>query len=511
MTPTLQLVGLVALHVGLRLAWASGLGLGDDYNLRTDIASIVYTGHVMPSPKAYRVTWWLPTAFSARLFGLADVGLILPILVASAIGAILVYRLGTRLYGRSGGVVAALLLAVHPLDFAWSTMLTEDIVLSATMALTIALVLAALDATDSGTRRRRFAGAAVAATTAFYAKISAIFLGPALLAIAWLRRERLDRTVWTFVATGLSLFAIGMVLAYVFTGDPIAPYTYEIRFQGLDRATEIANRRLTSGVFWSYPRWLFLPNQVGDLPNGLYAWAILLLALAARPLGLRTSAVAVVWFAAVFLGYQFNTHRVDGVWVSGFRNLRHTHVFTYPLVLVLTGFVVSLLRARQRSGLALLAVLLAFGLHESVESAERTHVPFGELREAVAVVAAFPEERIWADYEFHQARALRGHAKRNWRKTTLSQNPEVRRRQIAALTQGWVVTGGAREPYYGCRGDCLPRAGELDPAAWTLVREWPPPPSNLSWWREPLRIWAHRAALRGGIRSRDHASDGGDE
>lgn len=488
----LLVAGLVALHVALRLVWASGLGLGDDFNLRTDIASIVHTGHVMASPKAYRVTWWLPTVVSTRLFGLADVGLVLPILLASALGAGVVYALGARLYGRAGGIIAALLLAVHPLDFAWSTMLAEDIVLSAVSALAMLLALRALDADDPQRRRRSFALAALAACAAFYAKISAVFLVPALLAIAWLRRDRLDRHVAVFIATALGIMAAGTLVAYAFTGDPLAPYTYEIGFQGLDRPEDVERRRLTAEVFWFYPRLLFLENHLGDMPNSIYAWLTVALALAAPLLRLRTSAIAVCWLLAIFLGYQLNAHRVDGVWVSGFRNIRHAHVFVYPLLLVLAGLLTSLLRRRRTAAVLLLAVVLAFSLRESVHTANRTHPVFQELREAVALIATMSEKPVWSDFHFLHAMALRDLARGRWHSTILDDaDPEKRRAQLAAVRTGYAVTGGAREPYYGCVA-CIPLAEELNPITWKLLREWAPPPPDAPWWPEPLRVWERR-------------------
>lgn len=488
-TDGILLAGLLALHVLLRLAWASGLGLGDDPNLRTDIASIVHTGHVIPSPKAYRVTWWLPTAVSARLFGLGDVGLVLPILLASTLGAGALFALGRRLHGRAGGVIAALLLAVHPLDFAWSTMLAEDIVLSAVSALAVLLGLAALDADGAPARRRRFVLAGAAAGAAFYAKISAVFLAPVFVALAWLRRDRLDRDAWAFVATAGGLLAAGMLVAYAFTGDPLVPYTYEIGFQGLDRPADVERHRLTTEVFWFYPRLLFLPGPLGDLLFSVHAWLAVALVLATPLLGLRTSAVAVCWLLAVFLGYQFNAHRVGDVWVSGFRNVRHAHVFAHPLVLVLAGQLVSLLRVRRRLALVLLALVLGVGLRESIRTASRTRPVFAELREAAAVVARLPPQPLWADFHFHNAMALRGLGRRDRRRTTLAANADERRAQLAAVDAGLVVTGGAREPYYGCRA-CIPLASELDAGRWRLVRAWSAPPPDTPWWREPLRLWA---------------------
>src|SRR5204863_6381816 len=51
-------------------------------------------------------------------------------------------------WGRPGGLIDPLLLHVHPLDFAWSTMLASDIFVSFFSALTILYLLRALGHDD---------------------------------------------------------------------------------------------------------------------------------------------------------------------------------------------------------------------------------------------------------------------------------------------------------------------------------------------------------------------------
>ena len=62
-----------------------------------------------------------------------------------------------------------------------------------------------------------------------------------------------------------------------------------------------------------------------------------------------------------------------------------------------------------------------------------------------------------------------------------------RRRSELAGAHGYVVTGGGREPRYGCV-ECVPTARELEGRArWLLLEVAGPPPS--SWRPEPLRVW----------------------
>ena len=60
--------------------------------------------------------------------------------------------------------------------------------------------------------------------------------------------------------------------------------------------------------------------------------------------------------------------------------------------------------------------------------------------------------------------------------------------QIATIKTGYLVTGGGREPYYGCT-DCIPSADELPPGRWRLLKEFPGPTHPTRWRREPARVW----------------------
>src|SRR5436305_501899 len=95
---------------------------------------------------------------SHRLLQASDVPLMLALM---GVGLGLRYLFGKHLYGVAGGVIAAAMLIVTPLDFAWATMITSDILVSFVSALAILLVLRALEPTDRDTKRRCWVGAGV--------------------------------------------------------------------------------------------------------------------------------------------------------------------------------------------------------------------------------------------------------------------------------------------------------------------------------------------------------------
>ncbi len=481
------MLGLMLVGLGLRLAWWSGYGLADDGNFRLAIESIV-KGGVLANAYGYRATWWLPTAVSCRLLGITEEALILPITVISTLGIGLLYVFGASLWGRAGGIIAALLLVVHPVDFAWSTMFANDLFQSFFAALAVLLFLRATDAGDATRKRRLFFFSALALFLAYHAKVAAVAVAPALLAIAWWRRDRLRPEVSTFAGVATLLFGLSALGSIALTGGPFGPYETDMWLGGLRQADAPKFHRLTWETFLAYPHMLFARNHLGDRAHALYPHLLVLCALLAWPLGLRSSKEVWVWFLAVFCAMQFQMNRIDGVWVSMFRNVRHGHALVYPMVLLLTGYVVSLRARWPRVAYGLLAGVLISSSWTSVSVASKTRAAFGDGRAVAQFVAGLPRKPVFSDMQLGYWLWTPAGAPGGVHFIPLDADPAKRKQQIAALGTGYLVTGGGREPHYGCY-DCIPAASEVPPGRWRLLKEFPGPAEPAPWRREPARVW----------------------
>lgn len=486
------MAGLMALGAALRLYYRSGFGLGDDVIFRHVISNLMNTLSMRADNISYRFTWWFPTGLSTWVFGLNEFGIILPVTVAAIAGIGLIYAFGKALWGTSGGIIAASLLLVTPLDVAWSTMLTPDIPVSFFSALSVLLTLRALEQEDTLRKRYLWVLAATSVWLAYGGKISAVLLLPALMLICWMKRRYVDRQALYFLAALAVLFGGTHLVFYLLTGDLIFPYHAELSSQGLtgDAASQ---HRLTSMVFWSYVRWLFLPDQLGDLLFSIYPHLLILLAGASGFLRVRTSPAVFWWFAFMFLGMQLNIQLVQGVWISGFRNIRHAHIFIYPLILLLTGYLTGLRERYPKFSYSILALVLAFSAWQSTATASKTQIAFDDRRQVSHFLLTLPPKTVYSDFQIATwASILEFH--NPWRFETLeSFDRTVRRAQIADIGSGYLITGGGREPYYGCI-DCIPRADELSPSKWRLIREFPGPVEATPWRPEPLRLWEVREA-----------------
>jgi hypothetical protein len=479
------ILALVGGALALRIIYFSGYGLGDDPIFRNDIATVLRGSPPGSLQNSYRVLWWLPTAVSCRLLGFTEVGLTVPITVFACLGIVFAYLQGKALWGLAGGVIAASLLAVHPIDVAWSTMIAPDIILSCTSAAAIFFFLYAIDAEDPRRRRRAWMLSALSVWLAFHSKLSALFLGPVFLLIALRERRKLDWSVLVFVATGAVLFGFSIAWFYALSGDPLSPYHGELIAQGLVGPAALDWHRATPAAFRVYPDILFFRDFYGHFLNSWYPHALILFAVVGSALGLRSSLAMAVWLVVVFLAMELNFQRVEGGWVAGFRNIRHSHVFAHPMILCLTGYFCALRARFPRVTAALLIALLGVSLWQSIGVAQRTSVSFSDQRQASRLLVGLPRKEVISDFQLgHWIASL--DAKPGVQFRVANDDANARRADFASLRSAYVVTGGGREPYYGCL-HCIPRAEELDPARWRLLLEIPGP---ITQWRfENLRVW----------------------
>jgi hypothetical protein len=480
-------VGLMAVGAALRLLWRSGFGLGDDPQWLGFLRHVDATGIVPFNDNvAYRFTWWLPTLVACRLLGFTEGALIGPVLAVATLGIGLVYVFGTVLAGRPAGLIAALLLIVLPLDFAWSTMMTNDVFVSFFCALSLVCALGAIDESDESRKGWLWGGSALSLWLATHAKLNAVLLIPVVALACWRRRDRVDVHVLWFVIVAALLLGGTMAASHGLVGDAFGPYHTEMQAQGLiEPEAAIKFHRLTAPVFWTWVRALFWPSNLDSLLFSVYPHLLVLLLVLARPLDLPVPIEILGWLLVFLGGMQFNSLRqVDGVWVSGFRNLRHAHVLAYPMVLLLCVPLAALRSRRPRWLLGGMAALLSLGLWQSIATASKTQAAFADRRAATRFLAAQPKKPVFSDFQLGGSLSLLGlphpfHA--------LHLEAEPRKRDLAGITAGYCVTGGAREPVYGCV-DCIPRAMELPPERWRLRFEVAGPPPT--WWRpEPLRVW----------------------
>jgi hypothetical protein len=136
------------------------------------------------------------------------------------------------------------------------------------------------------------------------------------------------------------------------------------------------------------------------------------------------------------------------------------------------------------------AALLLFSLRESVNAAWSPRTAFAERRRVCHYIEqTIPKgERIHAEQGLQMWCSIMDPTNGPPRITVLNPSAEGRRAQLQGLQMGYIVTGGANDPIYGCP-PCIPRASELPPGRWKLLKEFPEPEPVTEWRFEAVRVW----------------------
>lgn len=485
---------LAAFYLLSRVVWYVGLGLNDDLAQYSFISKIVENRRISDGPLSYRFAWWLPTTLSCHAFGLSELGMILPVTLAAVAAIALVWMLGDRLYGKAGGLLAAAIVSTLPLDFAWSTMLTVDVVMSMYLSAMFLLIWRALERRERGEGEwaiaLRWLGAGLSLWLAIHTKLSALFAVPAVIAV--LIGRSLPFSFLLFPAVALSLLSADAVWNLHYWGDALHPLTNELDHQGLSAKYSFENQIVTSHTLLVYFKLLFWPNHLGDLAFGIAPHVALLLAVLAPFLKLRARALPVWWLGALFLGMELNIQSVEGVWVAGFRNVRYAHPWIAPLSLILSGFLLSMHARWPRAAACSVFLLLIANGWQSVSLAKKMKDSFEDRRAVVDFFSSRQVKLVYGDFQI--GNSLKMGPNPRWDVQYVHMNRRDRQRaELEEVEEGYLVTGGGREPYYGCHV-CIPRAAEVSEYRWRLIYERPGFEGPSPWRTEPVRIWEAKGA-----------------
>jgi 4-amino-4-deoxy-L-arabinose transferase-like glycosyltransferase len=488
----LLMILVTAVAMALRFAWFSGYGLGDDILVRHAVAHYLQTGIPPGANFTYRFTWWVPTVLLAGRYGVGEMPMVLPNIVFDVFLFPVGYALGKAFFGRVAGIMAALLLLATPLDFAWASMITPDIMLTTLLGGIMLCVLRAGEEPRPWRCRLLLVTAVILSWLAFHVKGSAMFIAVPVLFTFWRYRRALGWNVlWFFVAAVIVFGATGYFYWW-WKGDPLfAPHS-ELSAQGLSGPEAAKFHQLTSYVFWLFPNALFFPSQYGDLVFGLLPHALVVFALTGWAWGARLRAPELwVWLVVVFLAMQLNIQHTEGVWVAGFRNIRHVHFWILPMAILVAGYLEALYQRWTRVGVIVGAVLVLIGLVHSIDTARLTAVSFDDRREACRFVYGLPPKTIYSDFQIETWCAVlvpagempRSHATMHW-------NSLERRTELANLKEGYLITGGGREPHYGCI-DCIPLESEMpaDRSRFRLLTRFPRGMAPARWRAEDVAVW----------------------
>jgi hypothetical protein len=268
----------------------------------------------------HRLTVFFPVAIAYGVLGVGTFSTHLwPLILSlSQIGAVLWF--GYRWLNRRVAVLAALLLALLPLDVKYAGVLSPDMVIGCFLTLSVVLWIVAFEGRVSPNRASLFLAGlfcGLAILTRPYAAVMLLFfVGHAV----W-RRSLLRSFFWWC----LGLISIGtpiVVLYAVLTGDPLFRLHAISSFYGAPPAPESAG-------------WLAYPALVWNVGNatGLFAPLFAVTALLALIRPTRQRLILLVWIAPMLLYLQFGSMSLDS-YVPVFKRVRFLTPLLAPAALL---------------------------------------------------------------------------------------------------------------------------------------------------------------------------------
>jgi len=375
---TVLLFGVAFIAVGLRLLYFNGLHFSDDldYSKRAfDLFSGDFSLYV--DNNGLRLGTWAPAALGYWLFGVNDFGLVAYPLAASLASVWVVYLCARRLFDEATGLLAALLLAVFPLDVELASRLLPDVLLSAFSLIAVSLLFTAdrdnLHGQPALVRRGSYlaSGALLAACTVvnMSAVVLVIFFGIyfvySLVSFTWMKQPSasamaLSVAVRRYLWVGVGYLAVALsegLLYLVQFGDLVAKYRttlYHYGAEGLQFQTEL----------WHYPRLMFFIDQwrvqVPPMDGRFYGYHYLVL-IGLLPFVIfrmgRTFHMCLLWLLSVVLYLQWGTMGLTK-WEFLHRLPRHLEMATPAMVVVLAAALTKLPGRWGRAAAAAVVLLL---------------------------------------------------------------------------------------------------------------------------------------------------------
>jgi len=473
----------------LRIALFSGYGLGDDPNYFHCYHDILRTGQWNPE-RAYdwRFAFWVPVVGFMRLFGVSEWSFVGFVFCASLVNVILAWALARQEWPeRWAPLLAMALLAVFPLDVLSSTLFVIDIPLAMWAFGALWLYRQACLRWRGAPAIAASAGAGLLLCLAYSTKQWGLLVG-AVFAVEALRRLR---TTWpqSLVCAGTLVLGLAAYHGWQWLrfGDPIRD------FHVVRRVAIFVPH--SWDIVTDYSRMLLLPTEFGSWFAGWYPHATLGLALLFLARFRETGTWLVYFLVLLACLSAMPSHRENGQWV-----LLVPHIFRYlcflsiPLALALAAYARLLIGRRRAVGVVALGVFLVLSIGQAVVLTRPTRDAFGEQRRVNALLMArFPDERFVSDWDFlHRLKNFHLGAGGTQVQGIASEDPAGQARELAAVEDAVVISGGARLPWYGCRR-CPLTLERFEPGPqWHLVTTVDGPLSVYR--REALQVWRVSAA-----------------
>lgn len=337
---------ILAVAAALRLWVFVGVVGSDDIVIANLAQRLLESGPWVPDNHYQaRIGLIYPLAVIYAFFGVGEWQTVALPFFASVVSVFLAFLIARRLCGDTVGLLAALIIAVFPLDVAGATQLMPDLPLGAAVA---AAFYFALRATDGEGSRGWAIAAGLTWGYGYLIKVEAAFIGLplAILFLMHLKQWRVLSLI--FVSAALVFFTETFV--YWVAGGDTVQRLHSVSNQGNLRVTE----EYGAGQLWVFPKsWFITFYQFG-----LHYYLLLAAILWAVFGRVRALYVVVIWAVVYLLWLQFGGNPFSAHYHVKSHLDRYCSMLSVPMAILIGAFLAQLLDWRKRVGVVVLAATL---------------------------------------------------------------------------------------------------------------------------------------------------------
>ena len=445
---------IIILALIIRVIFFSGFVLGDDPNYADDARTIL-DGSYPPLCDlcvfSFRPVLLYSISLSLKWLGWSEFNFVLPILLSSLICIYLIYKLAEMLFDKNTGLLAALLLSIYPLDVVHATTMSNDIMLSMLVALSMLLVLKGFKSTKR-TSPLCFAAAGAVLGIAAGVKIIAIpAIGLFFLILLWCigEEKRFNKGTVLFIIAWALVQVIFSATYYFKTGDFFAHIHAELIFNKKFNPSGFMNTASSlKNALLFYPKYMLCLQAEGHpdyefYPYGFVYPVFLLGTLFFIRKRDRKAVIPLVWFTYLFLMMEFAPLRISPYYQPIHRLVRFLSIISIPTLLVVAYFLKQVYRERgagKALALLLMAGLVVTSLHQTYRKSYCYRDSMADARSAFAILRHMPYKRIISDHELKMALLLYN----QYEHGDAFKSFEYDKPQF--LNGSLVILGGARRP-----------------------------------------------------------------
>lgn len=447
---------ILLLALGLRLAFGTGFVLGDDPaygDLATQIIGGRYPALCDICVFSFRHVLLSCIALSLSLGGHSEFMYTLPILLSSIVCVYLIFALGSMLFDRTTGLLAAFFLAVFPLELVHATTLTNDIMLSMLLAASMLMFLKGIELKDRKPGLILFPLAGATLGIAIGVKINSLPVVVLFLLIALYKERqgiRFNAGPALFLTAWLMVQAIFCVGYYIKTGDFLAHIHAELNFNNRFNPSgfkETIPNLIATLLF--YPRMMLCLTTEGHQGYTFYPYgffypvfvAALTYFLLKRE---KKIVIPLLWLIFLFAMMEFTPLKLFPFYHPIHRLIRFISIISIPSLLITAYFLRRLFKDNNLL-LGSISVLIIIGLaltsiHQSYRKSYFYNDCVQDVRTANLLISYMDYVEIATDQEMRNALLFFGAYKnRGTVKSFENDHPRFPENSL-------VILGGARRP-----------------------------------------------------------------